>query len=90
MYEKTMKEGVKYKVIFINILMPIMNGKEVVAMIIAIERSNNHPKAFICGLVADKEELGDNYIEQGINDYIPKPFDTKRIRKLVLENIGLF
>jgi len=69
--------------ILLDIIMPGMNGYEVLAELKKSERTRDIPVIFITGLSADEDEM--KGLELGADDYISKPFN-ETIVKLRVRN----
>ena len=69
--------------ILLDIIMPGMNGYEVLAELKKSERTRDIPVIFITGLSADEDEM--KGLELGADDYISKPFNEAIVR-LRVEN----
>jgi CheY-like chemotaxis protein len=70
----------EYKIIFIDVKMPVMNGDEAVQ---EIRKFNNY--SFICGITGQIENYNE-YIKKGMNKCISKPID-KQILKMIIDEI---
>jgi signal transduction histidine kinase/CheY-like chemotaxis protein len=70
----------KYDIIFMDMFMPKMDGLEATKII----RQNNEDNVIIIAMTANvmKEDI-DDCIENGMNDYILKPYKANDIRKLI-------
>ena len=67
--------------ILLDIIMPVMDGKEVLAKLKATEKTKNIPVIFVTGL-----ETGENMLKKPdleIEDYIRKPFNASDVREKV-------
>ncbi|MCL1844177.1 MAG: response regulator [Defluviitaleaceae bacterium] len=73
----------KPRVVFLDVLMPIQDGKETVRELMAED-----PNAYIimCSSAGEREIVRD-CVNNGAKDYIIKPLDPERV-KLALENSG--
>jgi CheY-like chemotaxis protein len=69
-----------YRIIFIDIKMPVMNGDEAV---VEIRKFNKY--SFICGITGQIENYNE-YIKIGMDKCISKPID-KQILKIVIDEI---
>ncbi|WP_309497756.1 ATP-binding protein [Sulfurovum sp.] len=73
-----------YKMIFMDIQMPVMGGVESTHLILEYEKENGEEHIPIIALTAnalpgDKEK----YISEGMDDYATKPLDVKVLEKLI-------
>ena len=64
--------------ILLDIIMPGMNGYEVLAELKKSEKTRDIPVIFITGLGTDEDEM--NGLELGADDYISKPFHDAIVR----------
>ena len=73
-----------YKIIFMDIDMPIKNGIETTRELIKFFKENNHKKTKIIGLSAFHQE---NIIHESLNagmvDYITKPVSLKKLSEII-------
>ncbi len=79
----------EYDMIFMDIRMPLVGGLEALKQIRNYEKKNNMKNIPIVALTAnsikgDKEK----YIELGMNDYLSKPIDTKKLNKVLFDFLG--
>lgn len=76
-----------YDIILMDIQMPLMNGYEAAAAIRALDREDAK-KVPIIAMTADAfEEAKKHALESGMNDYITKPLDMKRVKELLAEYV---
>ena len=72
-------------VILLDILMPDMNGYELLSQLLRNERTRDIPVIFISGLVSNEDE--EKGLSLGATDYITKPFHPAivklRVRKVI-------
>ena len=65
-------------IILLDVVMPVMNGYEVISLLKSTEATREIPVIFVTGLTGDEyEEQG---LEAGAEDYITKPFSPVLIR----------
>ncbi len=81
---KKIKEGNKYDIILMDIMMPGMSGTDTLNKLKSI-KDFNIP---IIALTADATSSSlSNYRKQGFDDYVSKPFKSEVIRRVIYENI---
>ena len=74
------KSGNKYDIIFMDIMMPKMSGKDTLKKLKEIEGFNIP----IVALTADAMSgVGDKYIEVGFNDYLSKPIENTELNRVL-------
>ena len=72
------KSGNKYDIIFMDIMMPKMSGKDTLKKLKEIEGFNIP----VVALTADAMSgVGDKYIEVGFNDYLSKPIENTELNR---------
>ena len=74
-------------VILLDILMPEMDGYEVLSELKNDEETRNIPVIFITGLINPEDEK--KGLEMGAADYISKPFNAENVRKKVRNQIQI-
>ena len=84
------KTGTLYDIVFMDINMPVMNGIDATHEIIKYEEENNIPHTPIVALTAnavagDKEK----FLSEGMDDYIPKPFEEHMLDAVLNKYINL-
>lgn len=73
-------EQKNYQLIFMDIMMPEMDGYEAAATI--IEHSAGRERPIIIAMTANTQEKDkDKALECGMDDYIPKPFKLEEVRE---------
>jgi len=72
-------------VILLDILMPEMDGYEVLSELKSDEETRKIPVIFVTGLINPEDEK--KGLEMGAADYISKPFDAKIVRKKVRDQL---
>ncbi len=83
------KEGVeiaikeKPNLILMDIMMPVMDGREATRIIRSMKETKNIPILATTGLFRESELRG--CIEAGCNDYIVKPFTFKELQEKIQE-----
>jgi len=85
------KSPTKFNMILMDINMPIINGLEALAQIRHFEKTNDITSIPIIALTAntikgDKEK----YIKLGMNDYLSKPIDNKKLNQVLMDFLGNF
>ena len=74
------KSGEKYDIIFMDIMMPKMSGKDTLKKLKEIEGFNIP----VVALTADAMSgVGDKYIEVGFNDYLSKPIENTELNRVL-------
>ena len=79
----------RYDIIFMDIMMPHLDGMEATKEIIKYEKENNLKHTPIAALTAnaltgDREK----YLSVGMNDYLPKPIDKDGLKQLILKYVS--
>ena len=65
-----------YKIVLMDIQMPVMDGLEATRSIRAMERQNHLPACYIICVTGNaREELKSEALSIGVNEYLVKPFD---------------
>ena len=73
-------------VILLDILMPEMDGYEVLSLLKSDEETRKIPVIFVTGLINPEDEK--KGLELGAADYISKPFDAEDVRMKVRYQIA--
>ena len=73
-------------VILLDIIMPDMDGYDVISVLKSSETTRNIPVVFITGL--DSTDSMEKGLALGAVDYIPKPFDVNTVKKIVGNQMG--
>ena len=73
--------------ILLDIIMPGMNGYEVLSELRKSEKTHDIPVIFITGLSADEDEM--KGLELGADDYISKPFNEAIVRLRVRNQLKI-
>ena len=84
------KENIhKYNMIFMDINMPVMCGLKALEQIRNFEKSKKIKNIPIIALTANTIK-GDRekYIDLGMNDYLSKPIDIKKLNKVLVDFLG--
>lgn len=80
-----MVKKVNYDIIFMDIMMPEMDGVETFKQL----RENNYSMPIIA-LTADVDlDSKDKYLSLGFNDYIPKPINLDLLKELLNKYLNL-
>ena len=75
------KSNIKYDIIFLDHMMPEMDGIETIHVLKKLENYKVPPViALTANLVTGLKE---NYIKEGFDDYLSKPVDTKDLNKII-------
>jgi len=72
-------------IILLDIIMPYLDGYEVLAGLKASEKTKDIPVIFTTGLDCEKEKA--KGISQGIVDYIAKPFHASIVKLRILHHL---
>jgi len=72
-------------VVLLDILMPEMDGYEVLAHLKSDEETQKIPVIFITGLISPEDEK--KGLEMGAADYISKPFDAETVKMKILKQL---
>ncbi|MCK5014170.1 MAG: response regulator [Candidatus Omnitrophica bacterium] len=76
--------------ILLDIMMPEMNGVEVIDLLKKDKRTRNTPVIFITSLVK-RDEIDDGFVKgsKGVDQFfVSKPFDMDEVLRLVYASIG--
>ncbi|NLA32886.1 MAG: response regulator [Mollicutes bacterium] len=74
------KEGMPYEIIFMDIMMPKLNGTETLRRLEEIPNFNIP----VIALTADAiEGMKEKYIEEGFDDYLSKPMDSDELERVL-------
>jgi len=73
-------------VILLDILMPEMDGYEVLSQLKSDEETRNIPVIFVTGLISPEDEK--KGLEMGAADYISKPFEEENVRTKIRNQIN--
>jgi len=74
-------------VILLDILMPEMDGYEVLSRLKSDEETRNIPVIFVTGLINPEDEK--KGLEMGAADYINKPFNADTVREKIRNQIQI-
>ena len=75
------KSNIKYDIIFLDHMMPEMDGIETIHVLKKLENYKVPPViALTANLVTGLKE---KYIKEGFDDYLSKPVDTKDLNKII-------
>ena len=74
-------------VILLDILMPEMDGYEVLSLLKSDEETRKIPVIFVTGLINPEDEK--KGLEMGAADYINKPFDADDVRMKIRNQIQI-
>jgi len=72
-------------IILLDIIMPYLDGYEVLAGLKASEKTKDIPVIFITGLDTEKEKA--KGMAQGIADFIAKPFRASLVKLRILQHL---
>ncbi|CAG9329131.1 unnamed protein product [Blepharisma stoltei] len=86
MYEAYAKSGYMYRVIFMDLMMPKMDGYKSTQKIREIEKQNGYPKTLICGMSGDKEAK-EKCVNAGMDEFLIKPPQISEV-KAILKKAG--
>lgn len=90
-FKKALKEGRRYDLICLDLVMPEMDGHQALREIRAIEREmgvtpQQETKVIVTTMLDDKKETHDAFFLGGATSYLVKPIDEA---KLVAEMVSL-
>ena len=80
---RRIKNGNKYDLIFLDHLMPEMNGIDTIRILKKLKGKSLPPIVAMTANMAS--ELRNTYYKEGFTDYLAKPVDTKELYKLMLK-----
>jgi len=89
-FKNALAEGRPYDIIFMDIMMPNMNGIDAVAEIRKIEKEadrEGQTKVIMITALSDPQIVIDSYYRGGANSYITKPIDKSLLLK-EMEKLG--
>ena len=78
----SIKEGNKYDLILMDIMMPAMDGIETLKILREIEGFNVPVIALTADAIVGQKE---NYLNNGFNDYLTKPIDKSELSRILKE-----
>ena len=87
-YETALATGQPYDVIFIDLAMPVMNGRNLLRAIRDREMNLSIPdedriKAVVISAENSPRQVAGTFFEDGCNDYIIKPFKIKDVLSIL-------
>ncbi|CAG9324351.1 unnamed protein product [Blepharisma stoltei] len=82
MFESYASQGFVYKVIFMDIIMPKLDGLKATQKIREIEAKFHYPRTFICGLSGDKDAR-QKAEAAGMDNFLMKPTAYRTIKELL-------
>ncbi|MCR5090683.1 MAG: response regulator [Oscillospiraceae bacterium] len=74
----------KYDLIFLDHMMPVKDGIETLHELRARPRNPNHDTPVICVTANAVSGAREQYIREGFDDYLTKPFDTSRLEETIM------
>jgi len=80
-------EKEKFDLIILDVMMPEMSGWDVMTKIMETKKEY-HKKVMFLSVVQISEERKKELLEQGVVDYMQKPFDIQELIKKVKEIAG--
>ncbi|CAG9329630.1 unnamed protein product [Blepharisma stoltei] len=86
MYEAYAKSGYMYKAIFMDLMMPKMDGYKSTQKIRNIEKENGHNKTLICGMSGDNDAR-EKCLRAGMDEFLIKPPQIIEL-KIILSRVG--
>ena len=87
-YIKHISDGGEYRLILMDLQMPIMDGYEATVKIREFEKENNYPKVYICALsAANDNESKEKTKKVGMDNYLPKPINTEQLIELIEKKV---
>ncbi len=80
----------QFKIVLMDIQMPVMNGFDATIKIRALEKLNEEPNSLIIALSANtiKEDIEKCFLV-GMNEYISKPFSPEKLVEVIQKHIEL-
>ena len=79
------RNGNEYDIIFMDDMMPRMNGREALAKLKENENFHTPVIALTANAITGMKE---EYLNCGFNDYLPKPIETKELERIIKEYIS--
>ena len=80
------KEGIKYDMIFLDHMMPEMDGVEAVHILKKLEDYDIPPiVALTANAITGMKEM---YLEEGFDEYLPKPINITDLNKIIIKYFG--
>ncbi len=76
-----------YHAIFVDQLMPGMDGVDTMQAIRDEDKGLNIGTPFVAMTAADVNDLGQSYIEAGFNAFLPKPIRPEQLEKILIKNL---
>ncbi len=77
----------KYDIIFMDHMMPVMDGIETLKKIRESDDSLNKDTPIVVMTANEASAVGEDYREEGFSDYIAKPFGMGPLKKTIQKNI---
>ncbi|MCR5088795.1 MAG: response regulator, partial [Oscillospiraceae bacterium] len=74
----------KYDLIFLDHMMPVKDGIETLHELRARPGNPNHDTPVICVTANAVSGAREQYIREGFDDYLTKPFDTSRLEEAIM------
>jgi len=92
-FRRGVKEGERYDLICLDLLMPEMDGQQALREIRAIEKEHkvapqNEAKVIVTTMLDDKKETHDAFFLGGATSYLVKPIDEEKLLSEV-RSLGL-
>lgn len=84
LYKSSVKSGQPYDLICLDIMMPVMNGLEVLKEIRDLETEENKVKIVMTTGISDKENVA-KAIQYGCDGYLTKPYDKHSLKKQLIK-----
>lgn len=91
MFREALVSGNPYKLVFMDIMMPVMDGQQALENIRAIEHSHGHDlhgggvKVVMITALNDSENVIKAYHEGGASAYLPKPVTVNNLLDLLAD-----
>ena len=80
------KEGIKYDMIFLDHMMPEMDGVEVIHILKKLEDYDIPPiVALTANAITGMKEM---YLAEGFDEYLPKPINITDLNKIIIKYFG--
>lgn len=78
----------RFDIIFMDVIMPLMDGVDAIAAIRGMENGDGKPAAIVALSGEDSEETGQDCLEAGADRMLVKPVSSKVLFETVKEMLG--